>query len=103
MIHLLLLAITCLISADTLTGKVVKVTDGDTIAVLVNNRQIKVRVSEIDAPEHRQDLGQKSQQALADLVFGKEVRSVTHEEDRYGRTIGDLFVGQTDVNERTLT
>ncbi len=70
MIHLLL-ALTCLISTDTLTGKVVKVTAGDTITVLVDHHQVKIRLSEIDAPERRQDLGQKSKAALAELVFGK--------------------------------
>jgi hypothetical protein len=91
----LLLALTCLISTDSLTGKVVKIADGDTITILVENRQVKIRLSEIDAPEHGQDFGQKNKEALADLVFEKEVRVVTHGEDRYGRTIGDVFVGQT--------
>jgi endonuclease YncB( thermonuclease family) len=97
-----LLTLTCLLAVDTLTGKVVKVTDGDTITVLVNNEQIKIRLSEIDAPEHGQDYGEKSKDALADLVFGKEVRVVTHGKDRYGRTIGDVFVGQTNVNEKLV-
>ena len=98
----LLLALTCLISAESLTGKVVKVTDGDTITVLVENQQIKIRLNEIDAPEAKQDFGQKSKEALADLIFEKEVRVVTHGEDRYGRTIGDVFVGQTNVNEKMI-
>jgi endonuclease YncB( thermonuclease family) len=85
-----LLALTCLLSADSLTGNVVKVTDGDTITVLVDNQQVKVRLSEIDAPEHGQDYGEKSKDALADLIFGKEVRVVTHGKDRYGRTIGHV-------------
>jgi micrococcal nuclease len=98
----ILLALTCLISADSLTGKVVKVTDGDTITILVENQQIKIRLSEIDAPERKQAFGQKSKEALADLVFGKEVRVITHGNDRYGRTIGDVFVGQTNVNEKLV-
>ena len=97
-----LLTLTCLISADSFTGKVVKVTDGDTITILVENRQIKIRLSEIDAPEHGQDYGQKSREALDNLVFGKEVRVVTHGNDRYGRAIGDVFVGQTNVNEKLV-
>jgi len=36
---------------------------------------------------------------LADLVFGKEVRIETHGKDRYGRVIGDVFVGGKLVNE----
>lgn len=77
----LLLAIT-LISADIFTGKVVKVTDGDTITVLVDQRQVKIRLSAIDAPEKGQDYSQKSTDALADMVFGKEVRIVSQGNDR---------------------
>jgi endonuclease YncB( thermonuclease family) len=40
--------------AETLTGKVVGVTDGDTIKVLVEERTIKVRLAEIDTPERGQ-------------------------------------------------
>ena len=98
----LILALTCLISADSLTGKVVKVTDGDTITVLVGSNQVKVRLNEIDAPEQAQDFGQKSKDVLAELVLGKEVRVVTYGKDRYGRTIGDVFVGQINVNEKLV-
>lgn len=98
----LLLALACLISADTLTGKVVKVTDGDTIAILVGNRQINIRLNAVDAPEQHQEYGQKSKEGLAELVFEKEVRVVTHGEDRYGRIIGDVFVGEANVNERLV-
>jgi endonuclease YncB( thermonuclease family) len=98
----LVLAVACLISADSITGKVVKVTDGDTITVLVEQRQVKVRLSAIDAPERKQDYSQKSTDALADLVFGKEVRIVSQGNDRYGRTIGDVFVGQMNVNEKLV-
>ncbi len=42
-------------SADTLTGKVVKITDGDTLYVLdVNYKQHKIRLAGIDAPERKQ-------------------------------------------------
>ena len=98
----LLLALTCLFAADSLTGKVVKVTDGDTITILVDNQQITIRLNEIDAPEHDQEYGHKSKEALADLIFEKEVRVITHGEDRYGRTIGDVFVGQINVNEKLV-
>jgi endonuclease YncB( thermonuclease family) len=67
-----------LIGDDPLVGGVVRVTDGDTITVLLDQQQIKIRLSAIDAPERGQDFGQKSKEALADLVFGKEVRVETH-------------------------
>ena len=38
-----------------LQGKVVRIADGDTITVLVDRQEIKVRLSAIDAPERGQD------------------------------------------------
>ncbi len=44
--------------ADTLTGKVVKITDGDTLYVLdANYKEHKIRLAGIDAPERRQAYG----------------------------------------------
>jgi endonuclease YncB( thermonuclease family) len=47
------------------TGRVVKVADGDTITVLVDERQVRVRLESIDAPESKQAFGKRSQQSLA--------------------------------------
>lgn len=99
---LLVLATLLLADMGTLTGKVVKVTDGDTITVLVEKQEITIRLNTIDAPERGQDFGQKSKEALADLVFRKEVRIETHGKDRYGRTIGDVYVGSIFVNEKMV-
>jgi endonuclease YncB( thermonuclease family) len=61
-------------SAETLTGRVVGVTDGDTITLLgENRRQHRIRLAGIDAPEKGQPFGQKSKQALSDLVFRQDV------------------------------
>ncbi len=69
----LLLALTYLTAADTLTGKVVRIADGDTVTLLVGDHQVRIRLFGIDAPELGQDYSRKSKEALADLVFGKEV------------------------------
>src|ERR671914_1502699 len=61
--------------AQTYEGKVVAVSDGDTLIVLTpEKRQIKVRLVEIDAPKKSQAYGQRSKQSLSDLVFGKQVK-----------------------------
>jgi endonuclease YncB( thermonuclease family) len=58
-------------------GRVVSISDGDTFTLLTaEKQQVKIRLAEIDAPESGQPYGQKSKQALSDLVFGKYVRSV---------------------------
>jgi len=85
------------------TWRVVGVHDGDTITCLdENNVQQKVRLAEIDAPEIGQDYGKVSREALADLVFGKTVQVIDQGKDRYGRWIGRVTVGGTDVNRQLV-
>ena len=69
---------------STLTGKVIGVTDGDTIKVLVNRQSVIVRLEGIDAPESSQSFGTKSKQALSTIVLGKTVTVKKTGEDRYG-------------------
>lgn len=86
--------------AAEITGKVVGVHDGDTITLLADDRiQVKVRLAGIDAPELKQPFGNASKQELSRLVFGKEVRVEDKGKDRYGRTLGDVFVGVEWANE----
>lgn len=80
------------------TGKVVAVTDGDTITVLRERAQVKVRLAEIDAPEKSQPFGNRSKQALSDLVHGKDVRVVEKGQDFRRRTLGRIYRGDADVN-----
>jgi endonuclease YncB( thermonuclease family) len=72
-LFLLALLIPLSAEAETLAGKVVGVTDGDTIKVLVAERTIKVRLAEIDTPERGQPWAKRAKQALSDKVFGEEV------------------------------
>jgi micrococcal nuclease len=83
-------------------GKVVGVTDGDTIKVIKDDRQIKVRLAAIDTPEKGQPYGQAAKKFTADLVAGKVVKVWPTDTDRYGRTIAFVFVGGTDVNKELL-
>src|SRR3569623_29714 len=85
-------------SAATLQGKVVHIADGDTLTVMVDHKQVKIRLAEIDAPESRQDYGQRAKQALGNLVSGKVVLVDDEGKDRYGRTIGRVHLGGVDVN-----
>lgn len=94
----LLLMAAPMAQADELAGQVVGITDGDTLRVLVDQREVVIRLAQIDAPEKRQPFGQRSRQSLAELVFQKGVRVETEGRDRYGRTIGTVFVEGLDVN-----
>lgn len=79
-------------------GKVVSVADGDTLTVLVNNRQIRIRLVEIDAPEKGQAYGTRSRQSLSDMTHGKIVRVVSSGPDRFKRELGRVYAGGLDVN-----
>lgn len=87
---------------STLTGKVIGVTDGDTVKVLVNRQTVKVRLEAIDAPESSQSFGTKSRQALSKMVFRKTVTVKKTGEDRYGRTLGIVMVGDVDANAKMI-
>jgi endonuclease YncB( thermonuclease family) len=86
-------------AAETISGQVVGVSDGDTITVLdAGKKQTRVRLAQIDAPEKRQDFGVASKDALSGLVYGKPVTVEVETTDRYGRTVGKVLVGGIDAN-----
>ena len=97
---LLSLSLTAILFAqqNNSTGKVVGITDGDTIKVLINNREEKIRLAEIDAPEKGQPYGSKAKQVLSDLAFSKTVTVRVITTDRYGRTVARVYVDDLDVN-----
>lgn len=89
-------------TTERLTGKVIGVTDGDTVTVLVKQKPLKVRLYGIDAPETNQSFGSKSKQALAAMVFGKVITVNKTGTDKYGRTLGVLHYNATDVNAKMI-
>ncbi|MFV2032984.1 MAG: thermonuclease family protein [Gammaproteobacteria bacterium] len=89
----------CLALAETLSGRVVRVTDGDTIVVLgPGNVQHKIRLTGIDAPERKQAFGTKSKDHLSDLVAGKSVDVDFVKRDRYRRILGKVLLNDRDMN-----
>lgn len=94
---LALLAITA--SADTITGRVVGIADGDTLTLLdATNTQHKIRLAGIDSPEKGQPFGQVCKQSLSDLAYDRVATVESTQLDRYGRVIGKVLVNGQDVN-----
>jgi endonuclease YncB( thermonuclease family) len=84
------------------TGKIVGVHDGNTITVLWEKKEIKVRLFGIDAPETNpaQDYGQRAKQFAAQKMFGKEARvEVQDARLTYGRVVGEVFVTEDGKEE----
>jgi len=86
-------------TADTLHGRVVGVTDGDTLVVLdAHQKTHRVRLLGIDAPEKHQAHSQRAQQHLATLAHSQQVTVRYDQKDRYGRLLGLVSVQGEDVN-----
>jgi len=86
-----LAALAPLASADEFTGRVVGITDGDTIEVMRDGRAVKIRLFGIDCPESGQDFGSRAKQFTSESVFNKDVRVVVQDTDRYGRLVADIY------------
>ena len=85
--------------AAQLQGRVVGVSDGDTITLLTSEqRQFRIRLSGIDAPEKKQAFGAFAKESLSRQVFGRPVIVEWSKTDRYGRIVGRIEIGDTDVN-----
>ena len=85
--------------------KCTRVTDGDTITVTQNGFKTTIRLVGIDAPEKSrkkhdpgQPFSQSSTKYLAGMVLNKSVDIVPYGNDRYGRTLGVVYVDGKNVN-----
>lgn len=83
--------------AETLTGRVIAVADGDTLTILATRQQYKIRLAGIDAPEKKQDFGQRAKTNLLTLAFGQSASADCRKRDRYQRQICVVSVAGKDV------
>jgi len=83
-------------------GKVVGVSDGDTLTALHDNRPEKIRLYGIDAPEYNQAFGARAKKFAAQKAYGKQVRIEPVATDSNGRTVGLVFIGATCLNEELI-
>lgn len=87
------------INADTFEGKVIKITDGDTVHVLdVSHHKEKIRLAGIDTPERKQPFGGKAKRHLASMIGNKTVTVEYSKRDRYGRIVGKILYQGKDIN-----
>lgn len=103
MIKVLFIFLLFLCGQSEFVAKVIGVIDGDTIVILTKeNQQIKIRLDAIDCPESHQDFGNRAKQATVQLCFGKEVKIIERGKDRYGRTLGFIYVNDICVNKELI-
>jgi len=101
---------TGLTTGGTVTAKVVRVVDGDTVEVSIGGREEDVRYIGIDTPETVkpgepvQCYGPEASEANHELVDGRSVvlRFDRELRDVYGRLLAYVYVGEEFVNEELL-
>jgi endonuclease YncB( thermonuclease family) len=101
-LSVVLLLLPVLADAATITGRVVKVVDGDTIDVLQERQTVRIRLNGIDAPETGQPHGKKAKQFVIDLAARQVVRVEVIEKDKYGRSVGDVMLRDGRVLNREI-
>jgi len=79
-------------SAEQFTGKVVGISDGDTVSVLREGKAVKVRLHGVDTPEKAQAFGTQARKFTSDAAFQQTVTVVVQTTDRYGRLVGDILL-----------
>ena len=85
--------------AATLSGRVVGISDGDTVTLLDRtNTQVKIRLSGIDAPERAQPFGAASKKSLSDMVYNKTVSIDYDKQDPYGLIVGKILLNGRDLS-----
>ena len=91
-ITLALLLFTSAAFGQSITAKVVRILDGDTMEILYQNKPLMVRLAHIDCPEKRssQPFNTNAKKALSDLCFGQQVKVNIENYDRYGRIIATV-------------
>lgn len=97
-IILFLLLVSARVPAETVTGRIVGISDGDTVTLLDREHvQHKIRVAGIDAPEKKQDFGEKSKSHLSALAYNRQAQADCRKIDRYRRQICVVYVDGRDV------
>lgn len=100
---LVLLLSTGRASSTELSGRIVAVSDGDTVTVLDSRlHQHKIRLAGIDAPEKKQPFGHRAKAALSAMAFNRQVAVQWSKVDRYKRLVGKVLVDGEDVNRRMI-
>ena len=89
--------------AQTITGKVVSVADGDTITILIKQKkQIKIRLSAVDCPESGQAYGKQAKKFTSGMVYGKQVKVEPVTTDRYGRIVAMVYQNGANLSEQII-
>lgn len=95
-----------LLAPNQLAGRVVGVSDGDTITILAEGpkgkRPVRVRLHGIDCPESHQPYGARAKQFTSRLAFGRQAVASVVDTDRYGRLVAEVAVEGRSLNRELV-
>jgi micrococcal nuclease len=91
---LLLILLCAPLLAQTFTARVIRVIDGDTVAVLSGATETRIRLAECDAPESAQPFGPNATHFTTSIALGHTVTVYVQDKDHYGRTIAHIITEQ---------
>jgi micrococcal nuclease len=77
-------------AAETLYGTGVQVVDGDSFVVMVEGREVEVRLYGIDCPEYSQPYSRKAREFTRDRIVQKNISMTTYYKDPYGRIVAEV-------------
>lgn len=94
-------------------AKVINVVDGDTIDCLVDlgfyvSVEMRFRLNGVDTAElHSKDeakraLAKQAKDFVTSTILDKEVLLQTFKQDKYGRYLCEVFIGDNSVNRRLI-
>jgi endonuclease YncB( thermonuclease family) len=83
--------------AQIFVGRVVSVQDGDTLTVLADGKQLRIRLAEVDAPELRQTYGSRARESLSELCLDKPAQVTIVQQDRRG-AVGRVLCDNVDAS-----
>jgi endonuclease YncB( thermonuclease family) len=86
------LALSSVLCADEFPARVVSITDGDTLVVLRDKQQVRIRLHGIDSPERAQPYGTRARQFTGELAHQQDVTVIVRDYDRYGRAVAEIIL-----------
>ncbi|MDC2963452.1 thermonuclease family protein [Gammaproteobacteria bacterium] len=83
-------------------AEVLRVEDGDSITVKIDQTKYRIRLAEIDAPELDQAWGAESKAALLKKLQDEEVALEVIDVDRYSRLVARVFLNGRHINREMI-
>jgi micrococcal nuclease len=84
------------------TAKIVRVWDADTYSLLVKGKIIVARLTNIDAPELKQNFGEAAKQQVSQILLGKTVSFDSLGTDKYKRQLVSIRIDSKALDSLLL-